>query len=179
MKPIAILIPIIAFTATTGTLLAEDHETANKPSEAVEANAKDIVTIASEAEDFATLVAAIKAAGLTEKLSGKGPFTVFAPNNAAFSALPEGAVVKLMEPEQKDKLTAILMYHVVLGKFMAGDIAPMKVPTAGGGEVTLTVDGPTVMINGAKVIKSDVVASNGVIHVIERVLMPPVEEEKK
>lgn len=179
MKPIALLMPIIAFTAITGTLFAEDQETANKPSEAVETNAKDIVTIASEAEDFATLVAAIKAAGLAEKLSGKGPFTVFAPNNAAFGALPEGTVVKLMEPEQKDKLTAILMYHVVPGKFMAGDIAPMKVPTAGGGEVTFTVDGPTVMINGVKVIKSDVVASNGVIHVIERVLMPPVEEEKE
>lgn len=179
MKPIVLLTPIIAFTATTGTLSADHHETADKPSEAAEADAKDIVTIASEGEDFATLVAAIKAAGLAEKLSGEGPFTVFAPTNAAFGALPEGTVVKLMEPGQKDKLTEILMYHVVPGKIMAGDIAPMNVTTAGGKEATFTVDGQTVMINGVKVIKSDVVASNGVIHVIDKVLMPPVEEEKE
>ena len=179
MKPIALLTPIIAFTATTGTLFSEHHETGDKSSEVAVAEGKDIVTIASEAEDFATLVAAIKAAGLAEKLSGEGPFTVFAPNNAAFSALPEGTVVKLMEPEQKDKLTAILMYHVVPGRFMAGDIAPMNVTTAGGKEATFTVDGPTVMINGVKVVKSDVIAANGIIHVIDKVLMPPVEEEKE
>lgn len=179
MKPIALLTPIIAFTATTGIIFAEHHETTNKPSEVAVAEGKDIVTIVSEAEDFATLVAAIKAAGLAKKLSGKGPFTVFAPNNSAFSALPEGTVVKLMEPEQKDKLAAILMYHVVPGKFMAGDIAPMRVTTASGKEATFTVDGPTVMINGVKIVKSDVIAANGIIHVIDKVLMSPVEEEEE
>lgn len=137
------------------------------------------MTIASEADDFSTLVAAIKAAGLAETLSGKGPFTVFAPTNAAFEALPEDLLITLMEPEQKEKLTEILTYHVIPGKTMAGDIAPEKVATLEGREATFTLDGETVMIDGAKVIKSDTEASNGVIHVIDKVLMTPVVEEEE
>lgn len=179
MKPIALLAPIIALTATTGHLYAEHHEAADTTSETAAAE-KDIVTIAAEAEEFSTLVAAIKAAGLAEALSGEGPFTVFAPPNAAFGALPEGLLIKLMEPEQKEKLAEILKYHVISGKIMAENVAPEKVATLGGKEVTFTVDGETVMINGAKVTKADIIGSNGVIHVIDKVLMPPfdvVEEE--
>ena len=139
---------------------------------------QNIVEIAAAADDFSTLVAAVKAAGLAETLSGEGPFTVFAPTNAAFEALPEGTVVKLLEPENKEMLTSILLYHVIPSKVMAADIAPMKVATVGGAEATVTLDGETVMIDAAKVVKTDIEASNGVIHVIDKVIMPPVEEEE-
>ena len=186
MKTKSLLIPIIALSATSGIVLAEHHmeaenkEEMEKPADDTTdaTDKKDIVEIASGAEDFSTLVAAIEAAGLTETLKGDGPFTVFAPSNAAFEALPEGLVVKLMEPANKEKLKSILMYHVIPSKVMAADVAPMKVATAGGAEATVTMDGEMVMIDAAKVVKTDVVASNGVIHVIDKVLMPPVEEEK-
>lgn len=176
MKPTTLLTPIIAIAASTGSLLADHHLEGEKTTEAAVAVAteKDIVTIASEAEDFSTLVAAIKAAGLAEALSGEGPFTVFAPTNAAFEALPPGLLVKLMEPENKEKLADILAYHVIPGKIMAENIAPEKVATLRGKEAIFTVDGPTVMIDGAKVTKPDVEGTNGVIHVIDKVLMPPV-----
>lgn len=179
MKPTALLTPIFALTAATGLLRAEHHEEAEKTAETPAAATKNIVTIASEAEDFSTLVAAIKAAGLAETLSGDGPFTVFAPTNAAFSALPEGTVVKLMEPEQKEKLAGILTYHVIPGKIMAENVAPEKVVTVNGKEVTFTVDGETVMIDGAKVIKADIEGSNGVIHVIDKVLLPPADADEE
>lgn len=176
MKTKSILIPLIALGATTALVSAEHHEEMEKPK--AEAGAtKDIVTIASGAEDFSTLVAAVKAAGLVETLQGAGPFTVFAPTNAAFEALPEGTVVSLMEPENKEKLKAILLYHVIPSKVMAADVAPMKVATAGGAEATVTIDGETVMIDGAKVVRTDIVASNGVIHVIDKVIMPPADEK--
>ncbi len=174
MKIKSILVPIIALSATAGIASAEHHKEGEKPS--TEAVAKqNIVEIAAAADDFSTLVAAVKAAGLAETLSGEGPFTVFAPTNAAFDALPEGTVVSLLEPENKEKLKAILLYHVVPAKVMAADVAPMKVATAGGAEATITVDGETVMIDGAKVVKTDIEASNGVIHVIDKVILPPAE----
>lgn len=177
MKTKSLLIPIIALSSVTaGFAQAVPPEEMEKPAASVGA-VKDIVEIASGAEDFATLVAAIEAAGLTETLKGDGPFTVFAPSNTAFEALPEEILLKLMEPENKEELRSILMYHVIPSKTMAADIAPMKVATAGGAEVTVTLDGETIMIDGAKVVKTDVVASNGVIHVIDKVLMPPMEEE--
>ena len=188
MKTKSLLIPIIALSATSGTVLADHHMEAEnkekmvKPADDAATDAtdkKDIVEIASGAEDFSTLVAAIEAAGLSETLKGDGPFTVFAPSNAAFEALPEGLVVKLMEPANKEKLKSILMYHVIPSKVMAADVAPMKVATAGGAEATVTMDGETVMIDAAKVVKTDVVASNGVIHVIDKVLMPPPVDEEK
>ncbi|MGJ8632574.1 MAG: fasciclin domain-containing protein [Luteolibacter sp.] len=139
------------------------------------AEKKNIVEIASEADDFSTLVAAVKAAGLAETLSGEGPFTVFAPTNAAFEALPEGTVAELLKPENKDKLVAILTYHVVPGKVMAADVKPMEVGTVNGSEATITVEGETVMIDDAKVIKTDIEGSNGVIHAIDKVIMPAAE----
>ena len=132
----------------------------------------DIVAVASSAGSFKTLVAAVKAAGLVETLQGKGPFTVFAPTDEAFAKLPPGTVEDLLKPENKDKLVAILTYHVVPGKVMAADVKTMMVKTVNGKELSIKVDDGKVTVNGAKVIKTDVAASNGVIHVIDTVLLP-------
>jgi len=130
-----------------------------------------VVAIAAGNADFSTLVAAIKAAGLAETLSGTGPFTVFAPTNAAFAKLPAGTVETLLKPENKAKLAAILTYHVIVGKVLAADVKTGKVKTVQGGELDVIVkDGVTV--DGAKVVKTDIVGSNGVIHVIDTVVMP-------
>ena len=142
-------------------------------SAAAGARAADIVDTAVSAGSFNTLVAAVKAAGLVDTLKGSGPFTVFAPTDAAFAELPDGTVESLLKPENKDKLVAILTYHVVPGKVMSDEIAGkmMKVKTVQGGEVAVNAtDGVTV--DGAKVISADVVASNGVIHVIDKVILP-------
>jgi uncharacterized surface protein with fasciclin (FAS1) repeats len=134
---------------------------------------KSIVEIAAGADDFSTLVAAAKAAGLVDVLSSKGPFTVFAPTNEAFAKLPKGTVESLLKPENKDKLVAILKYHVVPGKVMAKDVVKVdSAKTAQGSEVKITVEGKTVKVNNAKVIKTDLEASNGVIHVIDTVIIP-------
>jgi uncharacterized surface protein with fasciclin (FAS1) repeats len=132
----------------------------------------DIVAVAVGNPDFATLVAALTAAGLVETLQGEGPFTVFAPTEAAFAALPEGLLAKLLLPENIAVLTAILTYHVVPGMVMSTDIAAGDVATVEGSTVALTTD-MGVMVNGATVIAADVAASNGVIHVIDAVLVPP------
>jgi uncharacterized surface protein with fasciclin (FAS1) repeats len=132
----------------------------------------DIVAVASSAGSFKTLVAAVKAAGLVETLQGKGPFTVFAPTDEAFAKLPPGTVEGLLKPENKDKLVAILTYHVVPGKVMAADVKTMMVKTVNGKELSIKVDDGKVTVNDAKVIKTDVAASNGVIHVIDTVLLP-------
>jgi uncharacterized surface protein with fasciclin (FAS1) repeats len=133
----------------------------------------DIVDVASSNEDFSTLVAAVSAAGLVETLQGDGPFTVFAPTNAAFAALPEGTVESLLLPENKDKLVAILTYHVVPGNFPASQLVGKRgsLDTAQGG--TVSVDGRDgVKVNNATVVIPDVAASNGVIHAIDTVLLP-------
>ena len=131
-----------------------------------------IVEMASGAPNFKTLVAAVKAAGLVDTLNGKGPFTVFAPTDAAFAKLPAGTVDTLLKPENKEKLKAILLYHVVAGKVLSTDLKAGKVKTAEGQDVTISLtDGAHV--NDAKVIKADIPASNGVIHVIDTVLIPP------
>jgi len=134
--------------------------------------ATDIVAIASGNEDFSTLVAAVAAAGLVETLQGEGPFTVFAPTNEAFAALPAGLVDKLLLPENKDLLVKILTYHVVAGKVMAADVAAGEVPTVEGQNITITTD-MGVQVNGANVVTTDIEASNGVIHVIDAVILPP------
>jgi uncharacterized surface protein with fasciclin (FAS1) repeats len=137
-----------------------------------EVMAGDIVKVASTTDGFSTLVAAVTAAGLAETLQGEGPFTVFAPTDAAFAALPKGLLDKLLLPENKDVLAKILTYHVVSGKVMAADVTDGDVPTVEGQTIALsTADGVTV--NGAKVITADVAASNGVIHAIDAVLLPP------
>ncbi len=136
--------------------------------------AEDIVAVASGNPDFSTLVAAVTAAGLVETLQGPGPFTVFAPTNAAFEALPAGLVDKLLLPENKDTLVKILTYHVVSGKVMAADVAAGDVASVEGSPITITVDGGTVKLNdSATVTATDVEASNGVIHVIDAVILPP------
>ena len=134
-----------------------------------------IVDVASAGADFSTLVAAITAANLGETLSGEGPFTVFAPTNEAFAALPEGVLDALLLPENKDALAKILTYHVVPGHVMAGDLVgamAMPVATVNGADITITEDGGTVSVNGAHVVSADIEASNGVIHAIDQVLLP-------
>ncbi|GHF32714.1 fasciclin domain-containing protein [Seohaeicola zhoushanensis] len=135
-------------------------------------HSKDIVDTAVGAGDFTTLVAAVQAAGLVDTLKGEGPFTVFAPNDAAFAALPAGTVEDLLKPENKDKLVSILTYHVVPGKVMSTDLSNgMKAATVQGGEVTIMTEGG-VSVNDAKVLAADIEADNGVIHVIDKVILP-------
>ena len=134
---------------------------------------KNIVENAAGSADHTTLVAAVTAAGLGETLSGAGPFTVFAPTNAAFAALPAGAVDGLLKPENKAKLTSVLTYHVVAGAVKAADLKDgQKIKTVQGEELTVGVKDGKVTINGANVTIADVISSNGVTHVIDAVLMP-------
>jgi uncharacterized surface protein with fasciclin (FAS1) repeats len=140
---------------------------------AANAMSKDIVDTAADSDQFKTLVAAVKAAGLVDTLKGDGPFTVFAPTDEAFAKLPEGTVDDLLKPENKEKLVSILTYHVVPGKIMSGDIAgkSKEVKTVQGD--TLAVDATDgVKVDEAEVVKADIEASNGVIHVIDTVVMP-------
>ncbi|MEF3046088.1 fasciclin domain-containing protein [Pseudotabrizicola sp. L79] len=137
-------------------------------------HAKDIVDTAVGAGSFNTLVAAVTAAGLVDTLKGEGPFTVFAPTDEAFAKLPAGTVEELLKPENKDQLTAILTYHVVPGKVMSTDLTEgMMAATVQGAEVTITLDGGA-KVNGAAVTTADIEATNGVIHVIDTVIMPPM-----
>ena len=141
--------------------------------EMVQTQTMDIVQTAVSAGSFKTLVAAVQAAGLVETLSGKGPFTVFAPTDEAFAKLPKGTLDELLKPENKAKLTAILTYHVVAGNVMAADVVKVKsAKTVQGQDLAVKVSDGKVMIDGAQVIKADVVASNGVIHVVDTVLLP-------
>ncbi|MEM9161242.1 MAG: fasciclin domain-containing protein [Verrucomicrobiota bacterium] len=133
---------------------------------------KDIVEIASSAGTFQTLVAAVSAADLVDTLKGDGPFTVFAPTDDAFAKLPEGTVDNLLKPENKDQLISVLTYHVVPGKVKAADVAPGAVKTVNGQKFNISVMGKKVMIDEAKVVKTDILASNGVIHVIDSVILP-------
>jgi len=160
--------------------------TAAKATEVVTAKeSQNIVGVAAGNENFSTLVAAVKAANLVETLSGNGPFTVFAPVNAAFDKLPEGTVAGLLKPESKETLTAILTYHVVAGKFMAADVVKaigdndgkFTIPTVQGGTLTASLSDGNVILtdskgNSSTIIITDVAASNGVIHAIDSVVMP-------
>lgn len=140
---------------------------------AVSAFAGDIVDTAVSAGSFNTLVAAVKAAGLVDTLKGPGPFTVFAPTDEAFAKLPAGTVENLLKPENKDQLVAILTYHVVPGKVMAADVVKIKsANTVQGQALKIAVKGSSVMVGKANVVKTDIDTSNGVIHVIDAVLLP-------
>ncbi len=153
---------ITAATLVATSAYAESHSM----------DAKDIVDTAAGAEGFSTLVAAVEAAGLVETLKGEGPFTVFAPTDDAFAALPEGTVEDLLKPENIDQLTAILTYHVVPGAVMSTDLTDgMEAETVQGETVTIGTEGG-VMVNDATVVTADIEASNGVIHAIDTVLMP-------
>ncbi|WP_343080714.1 fasciclin domain-containing protein [Ostreiculturibacter nitratireducens] len=133
----------------------------------------DIVDIASSNDDFSTLVAALQAADLVDTLKGDGPFTVFAPTNAAFAALPAGTVETLLEPENKDQLTAILTYHVVPGAVTSDQLAGKRMNVATVQGQTVHIDGRRgVKVNDANVTTADIMASNGVIHVIDKVILP-------
>jgi uncharacterized surface protein with fasciclin (FAS1) repeats len=135
---------------------------------------KDIVDTAASAGQFKTLAAALGAAGLVDTLKGAGPYTVFAPTDEAFAKLPAGTVENLLKPENKDQLVAILTYHVVPGKVMAADVTNLKeAKTVNGKMIEIEVKGDAVMVNEAKVTKTDIGASNGVVHVIDTVLLPP------
>ena len=139
-----------------------------------QAHDKDIVDTAVAAGDFKTLAAALDAAGLVETLKEEGPFTVFAPTDAAFAKLPAGTVEDLLKPENKDKLAAILTYHVVSGKVMASEVVGLdEAKTVNGKSVDIEVEGNSVKVNDANVTATDIAASNGVIHVIDTVILPP------
>lgn len=152
------LFAITALSVIALTVQAEEKQT--------------IVGIAAGNDDFSTLVAAVTAAGLVETLSGEGPFTVFAPTNEAFAKLPEGTVETLLKPENKEKLVAILTYHVVAGKVMAADVAPGEVATVNGAKASITVVNGGVKIDAANVVATDIEGPNGVIHVIDSVILP-------
>lgn len=138
------------------------------------AQGKDIVETAVAAGSFTTLAKALQAAGLVETLKGSGPFTVFAPTDAAFAKLPAGTLDDLLKPENKAKLTAVLTYHVVPGKVMASQVTGLtSAKTVNGEPLSIAVKDGAVMVGGAKVVKADVSASNGVIHVIDTVVLPP------
>ena len=163
-----LLIATVTAAGLSGPALAHDHGGMAK---------QDIVDTAVAAGSFGTLAAALQAAGLVETLKGEGPFTVFAPTDAAFAKLPEGTVESLLKPENKDQLTAVLTYHVISGKTKAGDLAgkALAVETVNGASLNIDATGDAVMINDATVTQADVKASNGVIHVIDTVLLPPAQ----
>lgn len=175
MKTLAIA--IASSLALTGMAFAHNHG-GNKESSgngySQEEKVGTITEIAVSNGSFETLVAALSAAELVEVLSGEGPFTVFAPTDDAFAALPAGTVERLLEPENRDQLTAILTYHVVPGLVMSGDIAgqQLSAETVQGSSLNVNATGDSVMINNATVVMADVKASNGVIHVIDTVLIP-------
>jgi len=153
------------------------HADANANTEKVEKEAT-LVDIAASNEDFSTLVAAVKAAGLVETLQGEGPFTVFAPTNAAFAKLPEGTVETLLMPENREQLIAILTYHVVPDRVMAKDMVDLTAAkTVQGSDVAIKVSKENdVSINDAMVVVTDIEASNGIIHVIDTVILPPADD---
>ena len=140
---------------------------------AAPAAAGDIIDIASTTKGFSTLAAAVTAAGLVDTLKGTGPFTVFAPTDAAFAALPAGILDALLLPENRDALIKILKYHVVAGAVMSGDITDGQVATLEGQKVTLSTDNGNYYVEAGTVVQADVVGSNGVIHAIDVVLLPP------
>jgi uncharacterized surface protein with fasciclin (FAS1) repeats len=155
-----VLAAIVALGMTTNSASANDHH-----------EQKDIVDTTVAAGSFKTLAAALQAAGLVETLKGKGPFTVFAPTDEAFAKLPAGTVEALLK--DKEKLTQILLYHVVPGNVMAKDVVKLKTAlTVQGSAVKINAKGGKVMVDNANVVKTDIAASNGVIHVIDSVILP-------
>jgi uncharacterized surface protein with fasciclin (FAS1) repeats len=139
---------------------------------------KTIVEVAIDGKDFSTLVAAVKAADLVDVLSGKGPFTVFAPTNKAFENLPEGVLADLLKPENKEKLASILKYHVVAGEVKAADVVKLKeAKTVEGSSAKVQVNDGKVKIDNANVVKTDIVCKNGVIHVIDAVIIPKADDK--
>ncbi|MDC0602692.1 fasciclin domain-containing protein [Aliiglaciecola sp.] len=163
-KKLAIVSITIASLFLINPALAGHHAKSHKA---------DIVDTAASSSDFSTLVAAVKAAGLVDTLKGKGPYTVFAPTNEAFAKLPKGTVESLLKPENRDKLVQILTYHVVPGKVLAKDVVKLnKAKTVQGDSIVINVVGGSVLVDNANVIKTDLNTNNGVIHVIDSVIIP-------
>ncbi len=159
----------IAGSAAAGSATQKDKKMAASQV----TQAQDIVATAVAAGSFKTLAAALQAAGLVETLQSKGPFTVFAPTDEAFAKLPKGTVEELLKPENKEKLTSVLTYHVVAGSIMAKDVVGLKsAKTVNGKSLSVLVKDGAVRIDGANVVKTDIVCSNGVIHVIDSVVLP-------
>ena len=170
MKPSnvrTLLAAALLVVAAVSTAVAGHHENMKKKTD------KDIVDTAVAAGDFTTLATALEAAGLVDTLKGEGPYTVFAPTDAAFAALPDGTVESLLKPENKDKLVSVLTYHVVPGKVTSKDVVKLdKAKTVNGQNVAIDASGGKVRIDGATVTVVDIPASNGVIHVIDQVILP-------
>lgn len=163
-------IAFLSIFVGTAAVNAAHHEEDAAPAE------PNIVEVAASNADFSTLVAAVQAADLAEVLAGEGPYTVFAPTNEAFAALPAGTVEMLLLPENKDKLVAILTYHVVAGNVSAAEVVEMtEVTTLQGATAAVVVTEEGVTVGGADVVMTDIEASNGVIHVIDAVIMPPTD----
>jgi uncharacterized surface protein with fasciclin (FAS1) repeats len=163
-------------TVVTGTLVTVMMTVAASKATAAPAETKDIVETAVAAGSFNTLARALTAADLIGTLEGKGPFTVFAPTDEAFAKLPAGTLESLLEPENKAKLQRILTYHVVAGKVMAADVVKMHSAKAVSGDmIVIATHGGTVTVDNAEVVKTDILASNGVIHVIDSVIVPKDE----
>ena len=161
----AILIGSFVFTANV-----------NAHNDSAEKKSSDIVDLAISTEFLSTLVAAVKAGDLVETLKGDGPYTVFAPTNKAFAALPKGTLESLLKPENKDQLVKILTYHVVAGKVKSTDLKDgMKAQTVEGSDITVHISNMGVKINQANVTSADIKASNGIVHVIDQVLLPPMK----
>lgn len=162
----SLLAAMMTAVVATPAFAGHHNEGMDKP-------AGTIVDVAASNADFETLVAAVKAAGLVETLSGEGPFTVFAPTDDAFAKLPAGTLESLLKPENKDQLVAILTYHVVAGKVTAADVVKLdNATTVNGAVADVTVSGSTVKIDEATVTATDIKASNGIIHVIDTVILP-------
>lgn len=162
---------ISAPAAMAGSYSSSDKQSSQESQVVAAESKKTVVDIAASADSFKTLTAALKAAGLVDALQGEGPFTVFAPTDEAFNALPEGTLAKLLKPENKEQLVKILTYHVIPGAVTSADLKSGKVATLEGSEVTIVL-GDSVEIDDAQVVQADVKASNGVIHVIDKVIVP-------
>jgi len=166
---LSLALGIVAGPAAAGSASKKDKGMAAAPV----TQKQDIVTTAVAAGSFKTLAAALQAAGLVETLQGEGPFTVFAPTDEAFAKLPKGTVEELLKPENKAKLTGILTYHVVAGNVMAKDVVGLEsAKTVNGRTLSITVKDGAVRVDGANVVKTDIACSNGVIHVIDSVVLP-------
>ena len=174
IKHLVAAVAVSAVATTTAIAGGHGDHSADKKMDAAHAmDTGTIVDIAASNNDFSTLVAAVTAADLAGVLGGEGPFTVFAPTNEAFAALPEGTVESLLLPENKDKLVQVLTYHVVSGAVYAKDVTQLSsADTVEGEAVKISTMGDKVMVNDAQVIAVDIAASNGVIHVIDKVLLP-------